>query len=279
MFFKLKRKDNVLRVDMKYKANSKNFNFLFCSDIHIDNPKCKKERFIDDLKRIQDKEGGFIIFGDFFCLMQGRNDRRGQKSAIGDFAKEDYFDAVIQYGKDVLMPFKENLICITDGNHETSVVKNMEINPLKMLIRDLGLNPEVSHLPYLGYIDFVFTHESGGNIKKQKIFYDHGGYHGEVSKGSLSIQRYAAMSVDADIICSGDTHHRWINTHHQYKVDSNGGMQIKEQLHLKCGTYKEEFGKGGGWAVEKIKFPKGIGGLFLELEVNDVVKRRVTLES
>jgi predicted phosphodiesterase len=279
----LTRKDvNYLEARFKYNKDNQNFNFFLCSDIHIDNPKCQKQKFIDDLKRCQDAQGAFIIFGDYFCLMQGKKDRRGHKTAIGDFKVDDYFDAVIQYGKEVLMPFKDNFICVTDGNHETSILNHMEINPLKMLVREMGLKPEEQHLPYMGYIDLVFEQMAGGGIRRQRIFYDHGGYHGEVSKGTLAVQRYAAMSNNADIVCSGDTHHRWCLTHQFYDVNAAGKTFIRDQLHLKCGTYKEEFGSGSGWAVEKIKAPKGIGGLTLNISVGGAessIKREVKIDS
>lgn len=278
---KLDRKDvNYLEARFKFKSDQKDFNFFFCSDIHIDNPKCKKTKFIEDLKKCQDRNGKFIIFGDFFCMMQGKKDRRGHKSAIGDFKVDDYFDAVIQYGKEILLPFKDNLICVTDGNHETAILNHMEINPLKMLVRELGFSPDIQHMPYMGYIDLLFEHESGGRVRKQRIFYDHGGYHGEVSKGTLAVQRYAAMCNNADIVCSGDTHHRWFVAHHFYDVNAAGKTYIREQLHMKCGTYKEDFASGSGWSVEKIKAPKGIGGLTLDINLlGGELKRTVNLIS
>jgi len=279
----LKRKDlNYLRVIFNYKDGNNDFKFFFCSDIHYDNPKCQRQKFIDDLKKIQDRNGYFIIFGDLFCMMQGRKDRRHSKSSLDpDLRVDDYYDSTVQMIKEALMPFKDNLICISDGNHETAVLKNIEIDPVKMLIRSMGLDPAVQHMPYLGYIDLVFENMTGGNCKNQKIFYDHGGYHGEASKGTLSVQRYSAMSNDADIVCSGDTHHRWIVPHHIYDINTQTGkMSIKEQIHLKCGTYKEEFAKGAGWAVEKIKFPKGMGGIHMDIEVSSSkIERTVYLKS
>lgn len=44
-------------------------------------------------------------------------------------------------------------------------------------------------------------------------------------------------------------------------------IENKEQLHIKSGTYKEEFVKGKGWATEKIVMPKRLGGSVAEIEV------------
>jgi hypothetical protein len=48
-----------------------------------------------------------------------------------------------------------------------------------------------------------------------------------------------------------------------------GTVEITDRLHLQSGTYKEEFGKFGGFAVEKIAMPKSLGGLWLKLRPRD----------
>ena len=38
---------------------------------------------------------------------------------------------------------------------------------------------------------------------------------------------------------------------------------MEPQLHIKTGTYKEEFAAGIGWAVERITMPKSLGSWWL----------------
>ena len=39
-------------------------------------------------------------------------------------------------------------------------------------------------------------------------------------------------------------------------------------MHVKTGTYKEEFAEGKGWAVERIAVPKYLGGCFVRVNFN-----------
>jgi hypothetical protein len=46
-------------------------------------------------------------------------------------------------------------------------------------------------------------------------------------------------------------------------------VEVRNQWHIKTGTYKEEFENGKGWAVEKIGMPKYLGSCFMTVYYND----------
>jgi len=71
------------------------------------------------------------------------------------------------------------------------------------------------------------------------------------------------MVPQADIIVTGHTHDSWHVIQPQLRFRQNGETYIKEQVHIKSATYKEEFNREGGWAVEKIVMPKSLGGWWL----------------
>ena len=52
------------------------------SDIHWDNPKCDWELLKKDLEYCKANNIRIHINGDFFCMMQGRGDFRGNKADI-----------------------------------------------------------------------------------------------------------------------------------------------------------------------------------------------------
>ena len=271
MNWTLKQTDsNVLEVRCVYKAGDE-FNFLLQSDVHFDSPKCQRKLYFKHLEEAKKRKAGIFTHGDFFDLMQSRNDRRRTKGSIRPEHNNDtYQDSVISDSAEKIKDYAEHFIMFADGNHETAVVKNIEINPLANLC--LRLNAQYGgntyHLPYQGFVKFVFAHEGGGSIKKFILAYHHGNWGGVITKGTLSVSRFASIFPDADMVVSGHTHDQWLVMHEQIKLTAKGKSVQKTQYHVKTPTYKQEFSKGSGWAVEKITMPKSLGAWFLKFRVD-----------
>lgn len=262
----------VLEVRMIYEGDNQSFNFLLQSDVHFDNPKCNRSLYFQHLEEAKKRDAGVFCFGDFFCLMQSRNDRRRSKGSIRpEHNTDNYQDAVILDSHEQVKDYASQFIAFSDGNHETAVVKNIETNPLSRLVSRLRLENEadVHHLPYTGYIKFVFTRPDGSKVRTWKLAFHHGKWGGVVSKGVQAVARYSSIFPDADAILSGHTHDSWLVQHPQYRINGAGKMIQKTQWHVKTATYKDEFQKGSGWAVERIVQPKPLGGWFLRLNPID----------
>jgi len=262
--------DQVLEVIIEYKSGDE-FIFLLQSDIHFDNPKCDRDMYFRHLDEAKERNAKVLTFGDFFCLMQGRNDRRGGKSDVRpEHNKADYFDRVIFEAEEELKSYKDMLIMIGNGNHETAVVKNVETNPLARLCKYLQRDgSQVHHMPYQGFVRFKFRYMSGTKINATRsilMYFHHGKYGGAVTKGTLGTQRYSVIVPQADIIVSGHNHERWVNSNTQYIVNRTGKVNLRTVYHINCPTYKNEFTKGDGFAVERIVSPKPMGGWWLKLK-------------
>ena len=50
--------------------------FLLLSDLHFDHPKCNRELLKHHIEECIRKDGYILINGDFFCIMQGKYDKR-----------------------------------------------------------------------------------------------------------------------------------------------------------------------------------------------------------
>ncbi len=247
--------------------------FLLCSDIHLDNPKCDRELLRKHLKQAQGRGGHALFFGDVLCLMQGKKDRRASKGSIRlEHLGSNYFDLVFSEAADFLAPFAQNILMMSDGNHETAVLNNNEVDPLGnvvRLMRDRHKAP-TEHMRYQGFIWFTF-YRSGSNGRPERtrrttLFFHHGAWGGIITKGTMAGGRYASIAPDADLIVNGHNHERSMVSHPCYRLTNAGKQRIVQRWHLQTGTYKEEFADGGGWAVERIVMPKGLGGVWLRLK-------------
>lgn len=264
-----KYQSNLHRFLIKVDNNSKTTLFT-CSDIHFDNPKCNRELFFKHMDEALERNAMIAITGDFFCFMQGRYDPRGTKSDIRpEHVGGSYVDLVINEAAEKMVKYAKNIIIISRGNHETSVSKRLETDVMERFVERLNLLAEskVQIGNYTGYYSLAF--DRAGAVRSIWVGYSHGNWGGVITKGTLSVVRYAAILPDCDIMFSGHTHDGWIVPQPRLVVSSNKTkVEVKNQWHIKTGTYKEEFAGGKGWAVEKIAMPKYLGGCFTEFFFN-----------
>lgn len=258
----------LLEIRIPYTSVTESATFLLASDIHLDNPKCNRKLLAQHLDEMNQRDGAALMFGDVLCLMQGKFDRRGSK---GDVRPEhlggNYFDLVFRESADWLRPWADRILLMGDGNHETAVIGRNEIDPLEnvvRLMRDYG--SPVEHMGYQGYVRFVFEAEGKQRVRRCTLFFHHGAWGGIITKGTMAGGRYASIAPDADILVNGHNHERSIVAHPCYRVANNGQVWVEQRWHLQTGTFKQEFGGTGGWAVERIVMPKSIGGIWLELQ-------------
>ena len=256
---------NFHRYEFTTNSNKGELELFITSDWHFDNPKTNRKMLFNHLDEAKRRNAYIIINGDLLCLMQGKYDPRGSKSSIRpEHNGNNYLDLVINDTAEKLVPYAHLILQINQGNHETSVSKRSETNVLERLVERINAlaNSNIQLGAYMGFINMKLGKGTGNN-RTFNIAYSHGNWGGVVTKGALSVSRYAALFDCADIIISGHTHDSW---HMKFnKLTPNlhkGKIENKVQHHIKTGTYKEEFEEGEGWAVEKIAMPKSLGSCF-----------------
>jgi predicted phosphodiesterase len=263
----IRKTPELLELRIPYTTFTETATFLLLSDIHLDNPKCDRKLLSKHLDECRAQNGHVLMFGDVLCLMQGKKDRRASK---GDIRPEhlggNYFDLVFSEAAEFFKPWQDIILMAGDGNHETAVSNNQEIDPLENVVRLMRNNgSNIEHMGYQGWIRFSFTQDNNSKTRRCMLFFHHGAWGGIVTKGVMAGGRYAAVAPDADVLVSGHNHERSVVAHSCYRVDQNGRAWVEQRWHVQCGTYKQEFGGTGGWAVERIVMPKSLGGIWLTL--------------
>ena len=269
MWWKIARTDTqVIEVDVAYEHKGQKFEILLQSDVHFDHPKCDRRLYFNHLDEALRRNAGIFVAGDFLCLMQGRNDRRSSKDSIrSEHNTATYFDTVAMDSASQLEDYAKNFIAFSDGNHETAVVKNVETNPLSNMVMQLnakhGIN--IEHLPYQCFVVFKLRMADGGGVRTVIMAVHHGKWGGVVSMGTQGVSRYAAIYPQADVVLSGHTHDYWVVPKQMYHITVNSKAVLRQQYHVKTGTYKNEFQNGTGFAVEKIVTPKPMGSWWMTM--------------
>jgi hypothetical protein len=244
--------------------------FLLSSDHHWDNPDCDRAMIKRHLDEAKQKNAPVLFVGDFFCAMQGKYDKRSDKSKVRpEHQTTKYLDSLVDTAAEWLMPYREQIAVIGQGNHETAILKNHETNLIERLVERLNIgnkNP-VYMGGYGGYLKLIFHRNNGTNLPLIiKYFHGHGGG-GPVTKGVIQSARQSMYLPDADIVISGHVHEQYTIAFMQEKLHQSGRISLKEQWHVRMPTYKDEYKDGyGGWHIETGKMPKPLGAWWLRVE-------------
>ena len=247
--------------------------FLMVSDVHFDSKDCRRDLLKKHFDHAKANDGLIMIFGDWFDVMGCYKDPRSKGQDVRpEYLSQSrgYLDLIVEDSFNFLKPYKDNLVFMGYGNHETAIIKHRDtdiLNTLIFLLRQEGAN--IAKGGYSGYL-FVTLQRQPGTTRSQTIAYHHGyGGNSPRSKGILKSQMDTMVWSDADIIVSGHDHNKLHDFNICYKRNpKTGEIQHVKKHWLKLGNYKRnEKNPGvGGWAVEKGFMPKPLGGYYMEIE-------------
>lgn len=262
----------------------KEYLFLLRGDVHWDNPKCDRDLEEKHLKEAIEREAGIIDVGDLFCCMQGKYDRRSNKSDLRpEHQHGDYLDTLVRTASDYYQPYAKNIVALGMGNHECSILDRAETNLTERLAQSLR-DRTGALVPVTGYTGWVrFNLDGGGGRRTSRTLWHMHGYGGggPVTKDTIQAQRQYAYIDGADIMVSGHVHERWAQE--QVKTGLTSWNEVKQRSvwYTKTGTYKSDYGSGvGGWHVATGKPPKPLGGWWLKLTYDRYnVKGQTRLET
>jgi hypothetical protein len=244
------------------------------SDLHWDNPKSDWKILKRDLDYCLEHNIPVMINGDMFCLMQGKGDRRGNKSDIRpEHNNAKYLDSVVETAVEWFLPYAHILTVIGYGNHETAIIKHQETDLLQRFV-DLLNYRTGSNVFTGGYGGWLIVKQTfNSNVQMTtKIKYFHGsGGGGVVTKGALNLTRALEMYEDFDVFTMGHIHENAARNDVRDTVSFHAKTGYRHQhkdIHLMLtGTYKEEYGDGSkGWHVERGAPVKPTGGRILIIE-------------
>ena len=263
------KQNNITSIKLDWEPKK----FLLLSDVHWDNPHCRRDILKKHLDQALEEDALIFLNGDTFCLMQGKADPRKSKQDIRpEHNVYNYFDAVVEDAVNWFKPYAKNIAMIGYGNHETSIIKHQEIDVIQRFCYGLNIEAGANIVPggYGGWIVISFASKNSNRNAWFRIKYHHGyGGGGPVTKGTIQHNRFATMVEGADLIWFGHVHEDYEVTYSTEFLHCAGGYNVKHRniTMLRTSTYKDEFDDGSkGFHIERGRGPKFIGGRWLELE-------------
>lgn len=272
----IRENKNVIRhsIEMPYTAETK-IKYLMLSDLHWDNPKCNRDLLKKHLDMAVEQDAYILLNGDTFCLMQGKYDRRGNKSDIlPEHNGANYFDLIIKDAVEFFSPYASRIVMVGYGNHETSILKMHEFDVLMHFVTALNYKNN-TNIQLGGYGGYLVIAPLLGNhhINHIKIRYHHGhGGGGVITKGVIQDSRLQ-MFLDAEVIWQGHVHELYHHINKREVLTDNYEVKLANQHIVRTATYKEEHNAGYmGYHVEKGRLPKPLGCYMMEIDIYRSIK-------
>lgn len=256
----------VLRCETESNRNIRPSPILLCGDAHWDNPDCDRDRLAHDLNLAVERDSPVFLGGDFFCAMQGKWDKRANKSKLlPEHASGDYLDLLVTTAAEWLEPWKDRIFLIGMGNHETGVLRAHETNLTERLCVELRRRGGVAQSG--GYSGFVRLFIQTDRFRQSKrLYYHHGwGGGGPVTMGKIQFNR-TRMYAEYDAIWMQHVHHAEIFDTRVAYLSNSDRILHKSVWHIRTPSYKDEFADGhGGFQTERGQGPRPKGGVWLEM--------------
>lgn len=239
--------------------------FLLRSDAHHDNAHCDWELERRHLDQCIERNAGWIDNGDLFCAMQGKWDKRQDRSAMREeYQQGPYLDRLVQVAADFYQPYAHHCVLLGRGNHETSIYGRHETDLTDRLATVMNDRTGSRILPggYAGFVRFCFQ-RSNERCSVVLHHYHGSGGGGPVTKDMIGANRLQ-VAADADIYWTGHTHDAWHNTMMKTRLNSLGIPEQRQVDFVKTPSYKDEYLDGfAGWSVERRMPPKPRGAYWL----------------
>jgi hypothetical protein len=228
--------------------NGDKFKVLPLSDIHYDgrgkNSLCDSDKLKRDLAERVDDKTIILSIGDNFGGIIPSDVKRYRKTH--DAAEgEDILDESINGLAEILMPYREQIYGLGDGNHEQSILAHCGTDMTRRLIAILNhgrKNPvEIQHLGYSWLLRFAFRRKGGGG--RSVIIRGHHGWGGGSRTQGADVTKFShdAQYWNANLFLYGHVHKMKINDIEEGSMVGERGWKTTRKRMCICGTYQKTY--------------------------------------
>ena len=247
--------------------------YLLISDIHLDSTHCERALLKKHLDQALEKDAMICIFGDLLDVMATFGDKRMQREDIDPqfiVKGRSYLDLICEYAIEFLKPYAKNILVISKGNHESTIEKFHNSDPLYRIVGTLNqlCSTNIQLGGYKGYIYFHYYRGKDGksSVVRKAMHYHHGfGGDAKRSKGMLDVQIEVMKYPDAQYLVRGHTHQKWYDPSTTVeRLNQKDQMYTQSTKYLQLGSYKNGATSTDGWEVQKNFAPTKMGGWWLE---------------
>lgn len=262
-------KDGVFVIDVYDWNAASSFCAFVCSDQHHDSAHSNHALEKAHMDQVVSLNAPAIFYGDTFCAMQGKFDKRASKDEMPKELREGYyFDEIVRYNHSFYKDYRKHIAVVGKGNHETSVEFRHETDLCQRLVDMLNAAGDCNVYAASYCFWVVFRFRMNGRIIVRKCFCHHGGGGAaQQTKGMLDVGRMAEWQADADICCLGHNHQNYSTYNKRLRLNSHMNEFEDICLHVRTPGYKNPHTKKGGYAIQNLYKPTVQGGGWLKFSM------------
>jgi hypothetical protein len=249
---------NTISIPYKY---GDVFKLLPLADIHFDGrgqkSTCDLKKLRKDLKERVDTKTIILGVGDWFGGIIPSDVKRYRKETDG-VEGADILDEQVDALIEELMPYREQIYGVGDGNHEDSILQHCSTDLIGRLVKGLnvGIQKPIIRLGYSWLLQLRFT-ENGSRVRSMVIRGHHGWGGGSRTEGAdITKFSHDVKFWRADLFLYGHVHKLKINDIEEGRIvgDSNWKTSLKRMA--VCGTYQKTYAQSGSATyAEKRGYP------------------------
>jgi hypothetical protein len=259
-----------LSADIVFRASGKKerFSVLLMSDEHADNLQADLGLIRKHHQQAVDLGAPILKLGDTMCAMEGKWDKRASESHLRpEMRGGNYLDRLVNFHADLYGQYARNIAIISDGNHETAMLKHHQTDLLERLVSTLRRDGSPAlHMPFMGFVRFRFV-DTNKHCASWVLNYHHGyGGGGEVTRGLIDNSRTRGQYF-ANGHYSGHIHRKNCDENVILHLDHVGNVVEMHQLFLRGSCYKREHLDGNGYHIEKGRSARPLGGWWLHFDL------------
>lgn len=229
----------VIKIDLPQDISQLEIHLF--ADEHIGDEHCDIKRLLARIDYVKNTPNAY-------CILNGDILDNATKTSLGDtYTQELNPMEQLQRAVEIFSPIKDNILCITHGNHENRTYKKEGINLSHLIARQLGLEDRYSPTSAVLFIRFG---KESSHVHHRKIRYTIYALHGSGSgrkEGAKAI-RLADMAsiIDTDIYIHSHTHMPMVMKQAFHRIDTNNStvalvdkLFVNTAANLKYGGYGE----------------------------------------
>ena len=251
----------VATINIEYDAGDR-FKLLPLSDIHYDgkgrNSLCDMNKLRKDLRERVDEKTIILGIGDWFGGILPSDVKRYNKdhdAAAGNTILDEQVNGLAEE----LMPYREQIYAIGQGNHENSILLHCGTSLIERLIEKLNIGIQ-KPIIYMGYswllqLRFRKFKNDKHEMSRAIIIRGHHGWGGGSRTEGADITKFAhdVKFWQADLFLYGHVHRLKINDVEEGRIigDSNWKTFLKRMV--VCGTYQKTYSNSTSATYAEIK--------------------------
>ena len=264
----------IIDVNYQYESRSDDtVTIVGLGDIHRGNPWMDEDLFYSTLDWIKENPCYVILMGDYGEAINSKDPRHDYNALDGEYPTPDK-----QYRKAIqdLLPIKDKVIMVLEGNHESNFWRRHNHN----YTEDLALALGAPYAGFSGYVLFNFKRKIGDTVSNNILrIYAHHGWAGGRSDGYKVkvIQDLANIFEDAHLYLMGHTHKRGpVFPTTRLRVNHRNKKVMDSDKHfIYTGSFIKGHDVGKGSYVEARAYPPTqLGAAFIQVRPNRVDKKQ-----